>query len=125
MEAIRDGCLSVNECQGVGMTSKKELMIILRLFQELYSVYPITGRVRSYHTGVVYNTMLSMMKRALPPDQRDHFQVGLETDVRLDEIYLVPSVEAATARVLREIGKALKRRYENESRFSLSNDVEI
>ena len=119
LESIRKGSITLVECEGMEFKSKPEVKLLLKMTRELYAVYPFSGRVRHYHTGVVYNLVASMMKKILPTDVADKFQVGLMADVSLDQLYLVPTPEIATQRLLLNMHNALKKRIANEKSFVL------
>ena len=53
---------------------------------------------------------------------RDRFKTGMRYEGRLDSVFLVPTPEAATQRLLKVMQDNLKRRYENEKMFSLDDD---
>lgn len=121
LESIRKGMLSMAECQGLDYTMRQDFKLILKIYNQLLSVYPFRGRIMHYHTGVVFNVMATMAKKTLPTHLRDQFQTGLIFEERLDKFFLVPTPEAATKRLLESFEKALRRRFANERTFSLSD----
>ena len=123
-ESIRKGFLSMVECGHVRYSMKQDFKLMHEMFSQLLSVYPTNASLWHYNTGVVFNLMATMMKKALPRHLRDKFRVGLTTagGMSLNDIFLVPNSDAAAERVLLGIQATLKKRAENESRFSLADD---
>jgi len=60
-----------------------------------------------------------MIKPVLPRHMREALEFGAQCDQRLDDIFLIPSADAANQRFLARIGDTLQRRYENENAFRL------
>ena len=67
--------------------------------------------------------MAAMVKKVLPLELRNTFQVGLTLNGRMDSIFLVPNEQVATERMFRQMDETLKLRYENERNFSLDGNV--
>jgi hypothetical protein len=104
---------------GVEWTKKKDFKIVKNLFCQLLMFYPFHGELKQYHTGVVHNIMMSMLKPFMPDRVRKAVTTGLPFEGRLDTYYMVPDVATANQRLLARLTETLKRRYENEKTFSL------
>jgi hypothetical protein len=91
--SIRIGTMALAECQGVEWTKKKDFKLLYEISFQLAAVYPYKAVTRNYNAGLVMNMLLSLLKRVLPEDQ---LQTGFSSNCRLDTLYLVPTVEAAT-----------------------------
>jgi hypothetical protein len=120
LATIRKGHVVLLECQGVDWTAKQNFKLIQRMFIHLLRYYPIKGEMRHYHTGIIVNMLTSMVKGFLCKETRELIKMGLTLDSRLDQLFLVPNVAAANARMMVRLQETLKRRYENEKSFSLT-----
>lgn len=120
--SIRQGVIVMIECEGYNWSMKGDWKILQRFFSEVLQYYPMRGQLRHFHNGLVFNIMASMLKPLLPEQMKDSFQVGCQFDGRLDEVFLVPTMEAASQRILERLGQALGRRYQNEHAFKLPDD---
>lgn len=121
-DAIRRCLFQILECGGFKWRGPR--MIDLNLFKEgmedVVGIYPVTFyKKRFCNAGTILTMFWTMIRRVTPADLRDKFEIIDNTDIRLDEVCLVPTVEAATARILRDLNEALRRRYENEATFRL------
>ena len=76
-------------------------------------------KLRLSNAGVFINVLVSMVRRFIPSEIYDKFELVSHTDVRLDEICLVPNAETAEKRVFRNLTESLRRRFENERAFRL------
>lgn len=122
LATVRKGSVFLMECGGVKWNHKPDIKLAVLLYQQLVSVYPCQNKLKHYHTGVIFKVLSSLLKRALPEDQKHRFESGLVLDQPLDVMCLVPTPEAAEKRTLHNMQEALKRRYENEKYFSLDFD---
>ena len=118
-ESVRKGCITVAECEGVGFEQKGAIKAMLQMSQELFSCYPFRGKVLNYHTGAFYHIIATMMKKVLPTEVAEHFEVGYDFEYRLNEIYMVPTVEQANQRLLQRMEESLRTRFVNEQSFFL------
>lgn len=118
-DSIRKGPIVLVECEGYEWKMKQDWKTLQRLFDELLFFYPIRPQVRHFHNGIIFNVLASILKRLLPEAMKDNFHVGCQFDGRLDEVFLVPSVEAANERIMERLGEALERRYKHEQSFRL------
>lgn len=117
--AIRQGCVFIGECDGYDWTMVN-VDCVRRLWDEVFSVYPIKiGELKCFHSGVVANILLSMLKPFFPRDLQHRINLGCQFEGRLDTYYAVPTWEAAAQKTLKEIESFLCRRYYNESQFVL------
>lgn len=123
LESVRKGYTCCAECEGWDFQrSKQDGKVHQKLFSELFSQYPFRGQCKHYHTGIIMNLLVSACKRLLPVKMRDTFYMGLQFDGRLDETFLVPTLEIANQRMLTSLGEALTKRYTNEKSFTLSSE---
>lgn len=122
LESVRKGCISCVECEGFDWTMKQDFKLMHKMFFELLTCYPFRGQIKHFHTGMIINLIVATFRKILPPHLKDKLLVGLSFDCRLDQAFLVPTAAAANKRMLTKIDEALKRRYDNESTFSLSNN---
>ena len=118
LESVRKGIICLVECEG--MTMRRDVIKHFQnFFSQLLSHYPFYGQCRHYHTGTMMNVISSVLRKLLPEELRDTYQVGLQFDGHLGDAFLVPTVEEANKRMLAAMEDALKLRYENEKSFSL------
>ena len=117
--AIRQGCVFVGECEGYDWRLVN-LDVLRRLWEEVFSEYPIKIKeLKCFHSGMVANVFVSMLKPFFPRYLQDRINLGCEFTGRLDTFYAVPDWETASRKTLREIESFLIRRYTNEQRFVL------
>lgn len=120
IEAMRRGTTILVECEGLSYTKKENFKPLNKMFSELLTAYPISGRCKQFHTSGFYNIMVSILKKVLPKSCEVPFECGCKFDGgRLDKFYLLPTVESANQRVLESFSDALKLRYKEERAFSL------
>lgn len=121
IEAMRRGLFCITECEGFDWREAFGVTQMRRIWDEICSVYPVLiQRIEHIHTGVLINTIISLVKRFVRPEIVDKFEMGSWSEVaRLDEMYLTPSLQAANKRLLDEVAESLHRRYTNEATFSL------
>ena len=118
IESIRKGIVFVVECQGMGLR-REVLRFLTSFFSQFLSYYPMNGQCRLFHTGAMFNVIISMLRALLPQQMRESFQIGLQIDGTLGDIFLVPTVQQANQKMLRRMQTALQQRYHNEQHFSL------
>lgn len=122
-ESIRKGGICCVECEGWDWKKKQDGKLILRYFTRLLTFYPFRGVCKSYHTGMFANLLASALRKAIP-SLKETFFMGLQFDGRLDEAFLVPSLEFSNRRLLSRMEATLKLRYQNERTFTLSEDYD-
>lgn len=120
LEAVRRGVLFMAECEGYDWKKGMSLTLLKRVWSEVAGVYPIRWvKIKYFNAGVTMNLVTSMLKPFIPKDVRQKLEFGCQYEKRLDELYLVPTVEAAHLRFLERIEIAIQKRYENELSFVL------
>ena len=122
MSSIRQGSSVMAECSGYDWTQNIDIELYKKVFRELVVAYPIRlANHKHFNSGVLVNILYSMTKRIFPAHIRETFEVGnhLDDGQTLDEIFLVPTVESASERVLKRLAETLKLRYEHERTFRL------
>lgn len=122
LEAVRKGALFLFECEGFMWKAPKMLNFdIFRLiFEGVLGLYPLNAyKMMFFHTGVVMNTLLSMLRKYVPASLHKTFVVGCQAPTRLDKFCLLPSPKVATEKILRDMTECLRRRYEAEANFKL------
>ncbi|CAB9501766.1 expressed unknown protein [Seminavis robusta] len=119
-EAIRRGIICVAECEGYQMQHDIGVGIWRRVW-DMVVPYPLNlQKIKHFHTGVMSNIMVSMVRQFLPRSIKDRIEVGCLSEAgRLDGMYLMPNKEAARKRTLSRLEDALQRRYNNEAAFKL------
>ncbi|CAB9516313.1 expressed unknown protein [Seminavis robusta] len=122
MACIRRGCISMAECEGMDWTKKQDFKLIQAMISQLLTVYPFIGEFRGFHTGTVFNVLASILRRILPSDFKDTFRTGYRFEGRLDSFYLIPDVPTANRRLISRLCETLKRRYDNEQNFFLTEE---
>lgn len=125
MESIRKGWISYTECEGMDYTKPRDLSLITQVFSQFWAHFPLKGMVRHYHTGLFSKVFGSIWRRFLNKEIRERFQTGLTSECRLDTLFLVPDAETARKRVIKSMHDVLKRRFENETNFSLSDVADL
>ena len=120
-EAIREGYCAVVECDGFDPKKQFGLKVVSKHWNELILVYPFEiMSVKHYHTGVLFNILVSLAKRVLPWEVHRRLEVGLVCPAgRLSNVFLTPSLSAANERLMKQFTKALQLRYQNEANFTL------
>jgi hypothetical protein len=95
-----------------------------RIWTEVLLEYPLSIRKALYfHTGTAMNILVAMLKPLIPEPLRSNVQTGCFFEMRLDRLYLVPTLEAANQRFLDRVAETLQRRYDNERTFRLERHV--
>lgn len=119
VEAVRHGVTTLVECSGFFHSEGLSLNLFRNIW-ELNSIFPQQVQtVNHYHTGVLFNVLMSMGKRCMPTDLRSKINVGCVSEERMDELFWTPNPEAGRARVYQRMEAALERRFKNEGKFSL------
>jgi hypothetical protein len=91
-----------------------------RVWSEIAAVYPITvDKIKYFNAGPTMTLVISMLKPFFPKGLRQKIELGLQSDQRLDSLYLSPSLEVANLRFLGRVEATLQERYENECTFRL------
>lgn len=121
MASARKGIIVLVECSQFSFVQKQNSNI-QQLFSQLLSIYPFTGSLRCYHTGLMFNLLASMLRSVLPPKLKDKIKTGLMLDQSLDTYYMVPSVEAVGQRVIQRMSETLKKRHDNLDAFVLTDE---
>lgn len=123
LDTIRRGTLGLMECRRTSWSQRQDYKIIAEVYRQLLSVYPAQNRVRFFHTGVVFNALISFMKRDMPPKDRGMMEVGCSAigGLGLEEIFSVPTLEEAQERTLKNLQAAIDKRAANEKSFSLQS----
>ncbi|CAB9509044.1 expressed unknown protein [Seminavis robusta] len=119
MMSIRNGVIFVYECEGFSLGSMS-MKTAQRLCTEVYGSYPtLTKQMKYFHSGMVFNVLLSFCKQFLPRDLKSKFETGNCFEGRLDTYYLVPNLESSHARFYARILETITRRYHEEEVFRL------
>ncbi|CAB9528262.1 expressed unknown protein [Seminavis robusta] len=120
-ESQRNGLYCITECKDFDWTKTFGLSEVRRLWEELGLVYPIIyDKLEHVHPTIEVTLLWSLTKRFLKREIHKKFAFTSCSEVaRLDQIYLVPTMEAANERFLESVKEALLRRCENEANFAL------
>ena len=126
LESIRKGSVLMYECDGYDWKQNLRLSDFRKVGLDLVSIYPHhIQQVKFFNTGVLANLVTSMSKQFLPPHIREKFHMGCQFEMgRLDNIYNLPSFEAAQERLWNRIELGLRQRYRNIESFSLDSSSE-
>jgi len=117
--AIRQGCVFIGECEGYNR-KMVHLTGLRKFWEEVFGIYPMRIReVKCFHSGVVANLLLSMIKPFFPKYLRKRINLGCQFPGRLDTYYSIPTREIAVQKTLADIESFLWRRYANERDFVL------
>lgn len=122
LEAVRKGFVFVMECADYkwktpGMASFEHFR---KALEEIESVYPShLHRLHFRNTGVFVNLMVSMVRRFIPKDIHKKLIVTSNSETPLNHLFMVPNVETATERLMKDMTETLRLRYENEKTFLL------
>lgn len=118
--AIRNGAHYVLECDGFDWAKHMTANLHKRIYTELAVYYPTSfACIKSFHTGVFYNMIYSMIKPYLPSRISSKIELGCQSEERLDTLYLVPNPQIAMERQLQRFEAALRMRYHHEETFVL------
>ncbi|CAB9514538.1 expressed unknown protein [Seminavis robusta] len=121
--AIRQGVIFVVECGGY--IWKAPGMLTAHLLHnggipDAHAIYPFYWKsFKVCNAGVLVNILVSTFRRILPNRLSAKFELGCQTDIRLDQICLVPDEEEALKRLDYNMAEALQMRYQNEATFCL------
>ena len=120
-EAMREGICAVAECDGFDSKKQFGLKIVTKQWNELILVYPFEIKsIKHYHTGVLFNVLVTLARRIMPWELHRRFEIGLVCPAgRLSNVFLMPSLSAANERLMKQFTKALQLRYQNEANFNL------
>ena len=129
LEAVRRGTVLVVECEGYDWKANIDIHCLRRVWEEVGGVYPCKiTKIKHFHNNVAMTLLTSMMRPLCPKHLQQKLEFGCQytggndsnsLPQRLDELYLVPTVEAANERFLQRVQDALSRRYANEQAFKL------
>ena len=122
--SIREGAVVMAECHGFDWKQHLEIKMFQRFWSELGSVYPIRfQKWKHFHSGLHINLLFSMSKGLIPEDMAPYFEFGCQSRLRLDEMYLTPTLQLTNERVLSHLRHSLAKRYNMEASFSLPTIV--
>ena len=123
---IRTGAIVCVECVNHDWQPKtrqgNDGKLILKMMSELLAHFPCRFICKNYHTGVMFNLFIATLRKLLPSEFKDMYQVGCDFDGHLGDAMLTPTVELANLRLLGRMEHVLKRRYDNEKSFKLLED---
>lgn len=129
LESVRQGTVLVIECEGYDWKANIDIGCLRRVWEEVGSVYACRiTKIKYFHSNMAMNLVTSMMRPFCPKYLQQQLEMGCQytsgndsnsAPQRLDELYLVPTVEAAEERFLSRVQDALTRRYANEQAFKL------
>lgn len=121
--AVRAGVHAHAECEGWKWKhNMMDLNFFKRMLRDTAGILPIKHqKMYFYNAPMLFNTMASMAKSALPKHVTDSFQMGCRCPLgeRLDTFYNLPTREIAEARLHQRLEGLLRKRYSNEKNFVL------
>ena len=119
-DSMRRGVIFMAECKDYDWKKNLDITAVRRFWSELMAVYPFRyQKVKYFNSGMFLNLINSLKKKFLPQNITDKMEYGCKFDGRLSDVYLVPSVEAATTRIRLRMEDSLQRRYHHEATFRL------
>jgi CRAL/TRIO domain len=119
--SARVGCVYIAECEGYNWKSNMLDLKTSEMYWDAFgSVYPLlVHKMKCFHTPMLFNVLHSMNKRFVPEEYFAKVEVGCQYHGRLDSLYLVPTPEVATQRLLGRLAECVQRRYANDQAFQL------
>lgn len=133
-EAMRRGVMTLVECAGYDWKDPDMYNLTVVRNNAVPTFYPSRmRRVKFYNCGLFVNLVVSAAKRLLPKYVLQKLEVGCKCDSsrlqgphnvpveRLDQIYVVPNIEATNKRNLDKIKACLRMRYANEGYFTFED----
>ena len=125
-QSIRAGVNIVTECDGYDWRNENMFNVnVLRKWCDFGSCYPQHyASIRHYHVGVFMNLLKTVGKKIVPR-LFAKTRTDCEHDSRLDQLFLVPTLEAANERIVSRMKSELARRYKNEASFSLDRATAV
>ncbi|CAB9515159.1 expressed unknown protein [Seminavis robusta] len=111
-QSIRKGLIFCVEAGGFDWKVNFGLTVFRRFWTELAAYYPYHFKeIKVFHGGMFVNMMVSMVRQVVPKRIHEKFQLGTVSGLgRLDQLYLVPNLEAANQRTLRRVQECLHMR---------------
>ncbi|CAB9501973.1 expressed unknown protein [Seminavis robusta] len=122
---VRAGKTDIFECEGfrlgIGMVDVK---IGGQITCQTIGAFPANVTTKFYNTSSMANVISAMTKKLIPKEIGSKWEFGcrLPGGGRLDKLYLQPTPEVATERVLSNFCKGLKIRMESEKIFQLEEE---
>ncbi|CAB9518545.1 expressed unknown protein [Seminavis robusta] len=124
--AIRQGAIICLDWGGYSFkgTNLPDYKFLKMMFEHNFGSYPLQlNEIEIFNAGVVVSTLMSMVRRFLPEQHQSKMklgcQLGKQSNDPLDKMFLVPSVEAATCRLVEVLLASIQQRYINECTFRL------
>lgn len=122
--SIRDGLTLMMDCGQVSWANVS-MDFERRMHEELRAFYPLKWkRIMAYNTAVIANIGWSLFKQFMSPHMRESLQLGcqvtgLDSDTRLRDIFLQPSLEGSRQNILERVRHLIALRNENAGNFAL------
>ena len=118
--SMRQGVFFIAECQDT-QSQKMSVDALQQCWYHFLHHVPVFLRsILFFHTNTVANLSYSLMKPFMRHDVRNRITVGCQLGVNLSSLYLLPTPEMATQRILMRFADFMTTRYENQESFSLS-----
>ncbi|CAB9524431.1 expressed unknown protein [Seminavis robusta] len=124
LEVMRKGKTDIFEFEGFqwgkGMVEVRGADEVTR---QTIGALPSKFEAHFYHTPMMANVFVSMLKKMLPTEVAARFHVGFRfAGGRLSTFYLQPTPEIASKRTLGNLLEGLKIRFDSEKMFSLDTN---
>ncbi|CAB9522925.1 expressed unknown protein [Seminavis robusta] len=127
LETVRKGKTDIFEFEGFQWGKGwVELRWAEHLTNLTIGAFPSNFRTHFYHTPVMANVFVSMLKKMLPNEVAARIHAGFQfAGGRLSNFYLLPTPEVAAERTLANLLMGLKIRMDSEKMFSLDEHYGI
>ncbi|CAB9504812.1 expressed unknown protein [Seminavis robusta] len=124
---VRAGKTDIFEFEGFQMgKGMVDVQMGAQITCQTIGAFPSNVTTKFYHTSVMANVINAMIKKLVPKEIGSKWEFGCQcAGGRLDRLYMVPTPEIATKRVLANLFKGLKIRMESERTFTLAKDGEL
>lgn len=121
--SIREGILCVGEMHGIGWKNF-DVNFMQRHFDHLLEYYPmIIKESRLIHSSAIGNILQSMLKKLRTGVRNSPIEIGCQLDElqggRLEDIFKIPTEEAAQTRLIQKCAEYLTTRYNNRESYRL------
>lgn len=127
LASIRQGLIAIQECQGFGWDNFR-MEGSSRIFAEVFASLPLKYKsILAYNTHSVVNSVANLVKPFMTRSQRESLHLGCtivepdgaSSNMRLSELFLQPTLEAAQEVLLQRVARLSTTRFCNETTFRL------
>jgi hypothetical protein len=122
LEATRRGSVCFVEAMGFGFNMEMvDVDLMRQIYGDIFGSYPVRfSHIKCFHTPMLWNILISMVKKVIPDEFASKFEVGcVFQGGRLDQFYTLPTPEVAAKVTHDRLLDCLKLGYENDEAFKL------